>query len=249
MENERRAGQSAKIQAIGQLTTGIAHDFNNILTVVLGNIELARLAPHAAEADESLTEAHRAAERAAGLVAQLLAFSRRAQLNPVPVDAGNMLETFGRTMQRILPATITLRHELAPGLPPILCDRPSLDTALMNLVINARDAMEGRGTITVAITRAEILSDTDDELRPGTYARIAVRDTGSGIPDHLIDRVAEPFFTTKSIGQGSGLGLPMVKGFSEQSGGGLEIANTAAGAEIAMYLPLVTTAAPDSQRR
>jgi len=246
LSNERREAQAAKMQAVGQLTTGIAHDFNNILTVVIGNIELARLSHDRAEIDESLTEAHRAAERASSLVAQLLAFSRRAQLRPVAINPQNFADGFVRTIARLLPASITLHHRVAPGMAPFLCDRTLLETALLNLVINARDAMTGRGKLTILIDECRLAtahSVAQHEIAPGHYACITLSDSGTGISPDLLGRVAEPFFTTKSIGKGSGLGLAMVKGFSEQSGGGLDIASSPKGTDITLYLPMADNTA------
>jgi len=241
LDKERREAQSAKMQAVGQLTTGIAHDFNNILTVVIGNIELARISRDRCEIEESLDDAHSAALRAGSLVSQLLAFSRRAQLRPVAIEPQGFGDAFARTMERLLPASITLRHHVAPGMAPLHCDRTLLETALMNLVINARDAMSGRGNLSIVVEECRLpmgLSQGDPGIAPGLYGRITVSDTGPGIPGNLLHRVAEPFFTTKSIGQGSGLGLAMVKGFSEQSGGGLDIASSPRGTDVALYLPL-----------
>ena len=251
LEKERREAQADKMQAVGQLTTGIAHDFNNILTVVIGNIELARLSTEPGEIDQSLAEAHDAAERAGSLVSQLLAFSRRAQLRPVPIEPHVFFETFARTMERLLPASITLRHHVSPGMPCFECDRTLLETALLNLVINARDAMGGRGSLAILVAEAELPTGRqlpNNAMAPGRFARIQVFDTGPGIPPDLLGRVTEPFFTTKPIGKGSGLGLAMVKGFSEQSGGGLEIASSPRGTEMVLYLPLASPVATRAAR-
>src|SRR5690606_10669010 len=154
------------------LTTGIAHDFNNILTVVIGNIELARLSTDPAEIDESLAEAHRTADRAGSLVAQLPACSRRAQFRPVTIAPLPFFHRFANTMQRLLPASITFSHQVYPGLPPFHCDRALLETALLNLVINARDAIDGRGHLSLVVNALH-LSATRAlrcyDLPPGHY--------------------------------------------------------------------------------
>lgn len=233
--------QTQKMRAIGQLTAGVAHDFNNILTVIRGNVELAELGGTEADRQRALNEAKAAADRAAMLTSQLLSFSRRARLQASAVDMSAFWETFKRMLERTLPAHVSVTVDADPALPQLYCDRNQLENALLNLVINARDAMVGGGSITLTSRPArknEIARLPADRVRAPGYGIVEVRDTGPGIPAEHMDVVTEPFFTTKPPGEGSGLGLSMAKGFSEQSDGGLRIRSDRTGTTIRLLLPV-----------
>jgi signal transduction histidine kinase/CheY-like chemotaxis protein len=227
MEGQLR--QAQKMEAVGQLTGGIAHDFNNILGAILGNLTL--IEP-AVRADPDLHERWRramgAADRAARQVERLLAFSRRQRLAPETVDVNGLVGGMLDLLESSLGAGVDLTTELAPGLPAVRVDPGQLENTLINLAINARDAMQGAGRITITTAY------------PGADAvEITVADTGCGIPPDLLDRVCEPFFTTKTSGKGSGLGLSMVYGFVRQSGGELGIdSEPGRGTRVRISLPV-----------
>jgi len=236
---EEELAQAQKMEAVGQLTGGIAHDFNNLLTVVLGNAEeivLAgdRIDPSIGEAASMIEQAGR---RGVELTRQLLAFSRRQPLVPQRVDLTQMLETQRTLLDRTLGETVTVDIMTPDGLWPVLADPTQLETALLNVAVNARDAMPDGGTLTI---RAENLGadDAPAGLAPGEYACISVTDTGVGVPVDLLDRVFEPFFTTKEVGKGTGLGLSMVYGFARQSGGMATVeSRPGEGTTVRLYLP------------
>ncbi|SFC87977.1 ATP-binding protein [Tropicimonas isoalkanivorans] len=231
--------QSQKMESVGQLTGGIAHDFNNILAVIIGNLNI--LARETADTPALRARADRAlgaADRAAGLVNRLLAFSRRQRLAPENVDLDALVTGMVDLLEASLGSGVTLRTDLGGHLPGVRVDPGALENALMNLAVNARDAMEGKGEISVA-TRAA----GDD------YVELSVRDTGEGIPPDLLDQVFEPFFTTKPAGKGSGLGLSMVYGFVRQSGGTVSIdSRPKDGTCVTLRLP-VNDAASEPQRQ
>ncbi|SFM82328.1 Signal transduction histidine kinase [Thioclava dalianensis] len=235
--------QRQKMEAIGQLAGGVAHDFNNILTVILGNLELHEISQDPRERREMIAAAREAAERARGTVAQLLSYSRKAKLVPEPRDLSDIVRDCVQMARPLLSSGVVLGHEIgAPSL-PVRIDQNQMITALLNLVINARDAVHGTGRIwltcdVIEITRLTRALD-GAEIAPGLYAKVSVRDTGPGIPEELIDHVAEPFFSTKPVGAGAGLGLPMVLGFARQSGGFVQIASSEAGTEVSILLPMI----------
>jgi len=240
---EKRNIQAQKMQAVGQLTGGIAHDFNNLLTVMIGNLDLYSEVETRSEKDQLAEEARQAALRAATLTSQLLAFSRKAQLNPKPFDPERFLRSFVSLTGRVLPAAVSLQLELVSAPHRISADVNQLENALLNLVINARDAMGASGTIILRLDWVEAGQERDfhgTTLPAGLYCRISVEDTGPGIaPEHQMT-VLDPFFTTKPVGKGSGLGLSMAKGFVEQSGGALELRSQPGdGTIIAFWLPVL----------
>ncbi len=224
-EKEAQLLQAQKMKVVGQLTGGIAHDFNNLLTVILGNLGLLadEIASHAdASISELIDDAFSAARDGAELTHRLLAFSRKQPLQVKRVDINELFSNIRRLLQRTLREDIELRINRAKDVPPVLVDPGQFENALLNLVINARDAMPGGGTLIIETTRKCIEPDeaaTDPELAPGNYVMIAVSDSGIGMSAEDAARAIEPFFTTK--GRGSGLGLSMVYGFAKQSGGGL----------------------------
>ena len=232
--------QTQKMRAVGQITAGVSHDFNNLLTVIRGNIELAEIADTDEERALSLTDAKEAANRAADLTSQLLSFSRKARLEANPVHLDAFWSSFEKIARRTVPATIKLNIIAEPGIDQVFCDLRQLEIALLNLTINARDALEGKGEITLrsrVATDQEIQIITRQDLRQPAYGAIEICDNGTGIDPDILPSITEPFFTTKPVGEGSGLGLSMVKGFTEQSGGGLSITSDLSGTQVVMILP------------
>jgi CheY-like chemotaxis protein len=232
------------MEAVGQLTGGIAHDFNNLLTAVGGNLELLRSVPDAdrdALVGESLDAVHRASE----LIRRLLAFSRRQELRPELVGVAARLEGTLSLLERTLGAHIDLELDVRDPQACTLVDPVQLDSALLNLAINARDAMPEGGRLALAVDTV-VVSD-DDALDPpsGHFVRVSVVDTGSGIAPELLPHVIEPFFTTKAQGEGTGLGLSMVYGFARQSGGTARVESTPGrGTRVSLLLPRL--AAPEA---
>ena len=245
-ETQEQLAASQKMEAVGQLSGGIAHDFNNLLMIVLGNLEtIERYAktlpgPHP-NLRRAVGNALRGANRAAALTARLLAFSRRQALSPRPLDLNKFLSGAADFMQRSLGEAVEIRAVGSAGLWQIEADPNFLETALLNLAINARDAMPAGGKIT--IEAANIFADEDycrvnPEVAPGPYVVICVSDTGCGMPPDVLSRAFEPFFTTKEPGQGTGLGLSQVYGFVKQSGGHVKIySEVDHGTTVKIYLP------------
>ena len=214
----------AKTEALGRLTGGVAHDFNNLLTVISGNLELARHAPGRCERDALLDDAATAAAKAAQVTGRLLAYSRRATLHPGPVDLVESLSELAMLLTRLLPAGIRFGTAVCPDLPLLVADKGQFDMVLMNLAINARDALHGNGRICARVMRERVtlpvyVTSSQAVLPKGDYIRIEIEDNGSGMTDDVAARVFEPYFTTKEMGRGTGMGLAMARGFAEQSGG------------------------------
>jgi two-component system NtrC family sensor kinase len=233
--------QSQKMDAVGQLTGGVAHDFNNLLTIILGNLELAlRQAPEG-RPRTLLTRVHRAAERAAELTKRLLAFSRNQPLNPRPIDASRLVADMSDLLGRTLGETISIETIRGGGLWQTEVDRAELESALLNLAINARDAMPSGGKLTIETGNAfldEAYCANADAVKPGQYVMIAITDTGIGMSQELIGKAFDPFFTTKPAGSGTGLGLSQVHGFVRQSGGHVRIySEVGEGTTVKIYLP------------
>ncbi|MGJ7546866.1 ATP-binding protein [Pseudomonas alloputida] len=245
---EDQLRQSLKMEAVGQLTGGIAHDFNNMLTGILSALDLLRLRLKKGSVDaleRYIDAAQASATRAASLTERLLAFSRRQSLDARPFSANDLIGGLYDLLKRSATEQIRVLVNLSDQLPWALADTNQLENALLNLVINARDAMPNGGTITVSTHEVLIAGQapTADELADGRYIRIDVEDTGTGISVELIPKVIEPFFTTKPIGQGTGLGLSMVYGFAKQSRGKMEISSIAGeGTKISLYLPTADNA-------
>ena len=238
--------RSQKMEAVGQLTGGIAHDFNNILVVILGNLELLRMhVKKDSYAQELIDTVLRATLHGQDLISQLLAFSRGRQLNPQPVDINKLVDGLVRLLRRTLGATIRISTAFGPDAGVALVDAAALEAAVLNIALNARDAMmpEG-GTLTIRTSRVDVHEPptTDDDLPPGAYAMLALDDTGSGMPPEVAARVFEPFFTTKAGRGGTGLGLSMVYGFAKQSGGSVNIVSEPGrGTTVRLYLPLAVS--------
>ena len=237
--------QAQKMEAVGQLTGGIAHDFNNLLTVVVGNIELALRALDGVggepRARRVLESARKGADRAATLTQRLLAFSRRQPLAPKPIDVDKLVLGMSDLLNRSLGETVQLEIVTSPGLWRVEVDPNQLESAILNLAVNARDAMPGGGRLVIETANArldEAYVASHAEVAAGHYVVLAVTDTGTGMPRELIDKVFEPFFTTKEVGKGTGLGLSMVYGFVKQSGGHVKVySEEGHGTTVKIYLP------------
>jgi PAS domain S-box-containing protein len=240
--SEERLKQTQRLEVIGELTGGIAHDFNNLLTVILGNADLL-------DADVRLDGGSRdrvsvilrAAERAADLTAGLLSFAGQQPLAPRTLDIGVALAEVRRLLDRTLPANISLQVLTPPGLWLVEADPAHLNAAILNLAVNARDAMPQGGKLLIECSNEhldETFADSNPDPQAGDFVRIAVTDTGTGIPPDVLNRVFEPFFTTKARGAGTGMGLSMVRGFAEQSGGHAKIqTEPGRGTTVSLYLP------------
>jgi signal transduction histidine kinase/ligand-binding sensor domain-containing protein len=233
-----------KLEAVGRLTGGIAHDFNNLLAVVLGHVELAADEVSDPEVQEDLLTARKAAERGAELTRQLLAFARRARLEPTVTDLGALTTAVERLLLPAVGQDIQVRTDLEAELWPVRVDAAQLETALLNLAFNARDAMPRGGTLTLEVRNVAIPRDAStramvgDEPEAGEYVLVTVRDTGEGIPPETMENVLDPFFSTKEVGKGTGLGLSMAYGFARQMGGYLTIdSRIGEGTEIRLYVP------------
>src|SRR3954466_9736592 len=216
--------QSQKMEAVGQLTGGLAHDFNNMLTGIVGSLELLqqRLAQgRINELERYITAAQGAASRAATLTHRLLAFSRQQTLEPKATDANRLVSNMEELVRRTVGPSIAIETVLAAGLWPCFCDPNQLENAILNLCINARDAMPdgGRVTIETANTWVDHVAAIERDMPRGQYVAICVTDTGTGMPPEVAARAFDPFFTTKPAGKGTGLGLSMIYGFAKQSNG------------------------------
>jgi signal transduction histidine kinase/ActR/RegA family two-component response regulator len=240
--------QSQKMEAVGQLTGGIAHDFNNMLSGIIGSLEILKRRIAAGRLDDVqrfMDAAWTSATRAAALTQRLLAFSRRQSLDAKIVDLNGLVGSLEVLLRRTINEQTILKIELAPDMPSGVVDCNQLESALLNLAINARDAMPEGGEITVAT--GSIVLDEDGAaaslgLGRGRYVTVSVSDTGVGMSPELLERAFEPFFTTKPLGQGTGLGLSMVYGFAKQSGGQVRIqSKPGAGTSVMLYLPATDT--------
>jgi PAS domain S-box-containing protein len=236
---ETELTHARKMDAIGKLTGGIAHDFNNLLAAVLGGVGLIeRRLPVTEDQRKILTMTRHAAEQGAELVSRLLAFSRRQSLEPARIAIDQLASSVRGLLSHTLGGLVNLEWETNEGLWPAYADASQLELALMNLIINARDAMPHGGTVTVTGKNRSIGENIMSGLAGGDYVVLTVADNGSGIPTAFLDQVLEPFFTTKEIGKGTGLGLSMVYGFAKQSGGSLTIeSEVARGTTIDLWLP------------
>jgi len=254
---EETLRQSQKMEAVGQLTGGIAHDFNNLLTIILGNLDTLRRRLIQAPADQTLAglsdriltpleSASQASRSAAQLTHQLLAFARKQPLKPVAVDLNRLISSMSEMLRRTLGEFVSIETVLGGGLWQALADANQVENALINLALNARDAMPNGGCLTIETANAYL----DDayvarfgDLAAGQYVILSVTDTGTGIPPAVLERVFEPFFTTKQAGSGSGLGLAMVHGFVKQSGGHIRIySEIGHGTTVKIYLPRLASA-------
>jgi signal transduction histidine kinase len=231
--------QAQKMEAIGQLTGGVAHDFNNVLQIVGGNLQLLKLVGDLNEAGRARVDmALAGVERGAKLSSHLLAFARRQPLQEVVVNPGHLLREMDDMMRRVLGPRARVVTEIDHSLGSTLVDPHQLHNVLLNLAINARDAMAGSGTLTIRATNVDADVPLSAEVMPGRFVLIEVMDTGAGMPPEVLARVFEPFFTTKPTGQGTGLGLSMAYGFVKQSGGDIVLkSEPGKGTSVRIYLP------------
>lgn len=246
-ESERRETleaslrQSQKMEAVGQLTGGVAHDFNNLLTIILGNLQMALRQKPEGKTKTLMSNAYQAAERAAELTKRLLAFSRSQPLDPHPIDANRLVAGMSDLLDRTLGETVAVETVRSAGLWLTEADGPQLEAAILNLAINARDAMPDGGKVTIETGNAfldEFYCQSVEGVKPGQYVMISVTDTGTGMPEDVIDKAFDPFFTTKPAGAGTGLGLSQVYGFIRQSGGHVRIySEIGEGTTVKIYLP------------
>jgi CheY-like chemotaxis protein len=232
------------MEAVGQLTGGVAHDFNNLLTIIVNNLDLLTRNARDPRDAKLIESAQRAAERGAKLTQQLLAFSRRQPLQPDTHSPNTLIEGFESVLRRACGEMIRLQLSLSPRIRWVSVDAPQFESALLNLIVNARDAMPNGGSLKI-MTGNVTLNEKDSastNLQPGQYVSISVQDTGTGMARETVSRVFEPFFTTKEIGKGTGLGLSQVYGFVTQSGGHIKVDSTPGqGTKVTMLLPAQET--------
>ena len=240
---EQQLMQAQKMEALGQLAGGVAHDFNNLLTVIYGYVEMLKTTKDdPAVMEKGLTEIRACADRAAALTRQLLAVGRRQHLKPKPTDLNASVEGVGRMLDRIIGEDVAVEYALEEGLPKVMADAGQLEQVLLNLAINARDAMPRGGKLRIE-TRAMVLSRSHltgaPDIEPGRFALLAVCDSGQGMEAGLIDRIFEPFFTTKPEGKGTGLGLSTVYGIVKQSKGHIQVdSKLGEGTCFRVFLPI-----------
>ena len=229
--------QSQKLEALGKLTGGVAHDFNNVLQIISGNLQLLQMTMGSdPQAAKRIASSSAAVERGAKLSAQLLAFARRQPLKPLVTDLKALLHATEDLLRRAVGETVDTELHVADDAWQVLIDPNQLENVILNLAINARDAMDGRGRLAVTLRNCTL--DGSEDLAPGQYVQLAITDTGSGIAPELLDKIFEPFFTTKKEGEGTGLGLSMAYGFLKQSGGHIRAESTpGAGTTFRIYLP------------
>jgi signal transduction histidine kinase/CheY-like chemotaxis protein len=254
MQVQEELRQSQKMEVLGQLTGGVAHDFNNLLAVILGNMELLDQRLGADSSLRAMTrDAIAASERGAALTRHLLAFARKQALTPSSVEVGQLLEGMKALLVSTLGETIRMEIDTADDLWPCVVDRAQLENALLNLVINARDAMTEGGSLAinaVNVTLGAERSAAEPDAEAGDYVLMEVRDAGVGMPDEVRAKAFEPFFTTKGVGAGSGLGLSMIYGFVKQSGGDVTIrSEPGAGTTVGLYLPRADISADSATAR
>jgi len=239
---EDQLRQAQKMEVVGQLTGGVAHDFNNLLGVMIGNTEMLEdLIPEDHKARHNVEAIFKAVDRATSLTQRLLAFSRRQALSSQPTDLNGLIAGLLDMLKRTLGETIELRTQLAPDVHAVLIDSHQFENALVNLAINARDAMPIEGVLTIAaenVTLDDAFAARYKEVLPGDYVKVSVHDTGCGMADDVVQKVFEPFFTTKDVGKGSGLGLSMVYGFIKQSNGHVTVdSEPGVGTTVTIFLP------------
>ncbi|WP_029619541.1 PAS domain-containing sensor histidine kinase [Pseudorhizobium marinum] len=253
---EEELRQSQKMEAIGQLTGGLAHDFNNLLTVISGNLEMVESKISDERLLTMLREAQDAADDGAKLTGQLLAFGRKQPLNPKIVDVGQLVSGFSDLLRRTVGETIELRTVITGSANEALVDASQLQNAILNLTLNARDAMPRGGRLSIEIARVKLDVDYAQmypNVRTGDYVLVSVTDNGEGMPPEVKQRAFEPFYTTKGVGSGTGLGLSMVYGFAKQSGGQIQLySEEGQGTSVRIFLPATqpavdAAAAPDGK--
>ena len=251
---EWQLAQSQKMEAVGQLAGGIAHDFNNLLTAILGNAQLAQLGePVSDELRECLTEIAGASHRAGALTRQLLVFSRQEQINRRPTSLPGTLGDFMKMLRRIIGEHIDVRLVMAPDVPSVLADPAQIEQVVLNLAVNARDAMPAGGRLDIEVDQVTLTQpegSSGDAVPPGRYARLRFTDTGCGIRADVRQRIFEPFFTTKPVGEGTGLGLAVVYGIVRQHDGAIDVVSTPGeGTCFTVYLPAIDREVPVAPER
>ncbi|WP_242151538.1 PAS domain-containing protein [Sphingomonas sp. BAUL-RG-20F-R05-02] len=246
-ESEQASQQAQKMEAIGQLTAGLAHDFNNLLQVVTGNLELLASQIGDERQRRYLDRARGAADRGARLTGQLLAFARKTRLDPRAVDVSQCVNGFAEMLESSIGKKVELHLSLRRNLPKAVLDVEQLEMALLNIALNARDAMADGGLLTISTAKVHLNGDAAArQLSSGDYIAIELKDEGEGMPDHVIARAIEPFFTTKGTGKGTGLGLAMASGFVQQSRGRLEIESVVGqGTLVRMLFPVAAVDVED----
>jgi PAS domain S-box-containing protein len=252
LEQTREAlAHSQKMDAIGQLTGGIAHDFNNLLMVILGSLELVgRRLPDDERAATLIANATQAAQRGAALTQRMLAFARRQDLDLRPVDVPGLVSGMTDLLQRSIGPTVSIETQFPARLNHVHADANQLEMALLNLAVNARDAMPGGGSIVIAARDETVKGRSRGKLKAGRYVRLSVKDTGEGMEPATLRRAMEPFFTTKGVGRGTGLGLSMVHGMTEQSGGRFVLTSRKGeGATAEIWLPVAKAARSGENER
>ena len=236
--------QAQKMETIGQLTGGVAHDFNNLLMAVMGNLDLLRKRlPNDPRLHRLIDGAMQGAERGASLTQRLLAFARQQDLRAVPIDLGALIRGMGDLLARSLGPRVVLRLDIPEGLPPARIDANQLELAVLNLAINARDAMPDGGSIDIRVADCQVTGDP--VLKSGGYLKLSVVDTGTGMTPEILKRAVEPFFSSKPLGKGTGLGLSMVHGLAVQLGGALQLSSAVGKGTTATLLLPVATSAPE----
>jgi signal transduction histidine kinase len=241
--SEEQLAHAQKLEAVGQLTGGIAHDFNNLLTVISGNLQLLEADLPESERQEVIDSALRAVDRGSDLTRRLLAFARRQPLQPRPVVPQPLLEELGHMLRRTLGEAVSVEIDCPPKIPDVYADPNELDTALINLALNARDAMPRGGCLAIAARVVAVGADDKIwQVPPGRYVCLEISDTGTGMSPDVRSHALEPFFTTKEAGKGSGLGLSMVYGFVTQSGGAMALdSRLGYGTRVKLLLPVATS--------
>ena len=240
--------QSQKMDAVGQLTGGIAHDFNNLLMAILGSLELAKKRlPDDPNLKRLIDNAVQGAKRGSTLTQRMLAFARRQALDPRPLELSDLVHNMLELLERSIGPSISIETRIPMRLKPVQADQNQLEMALINLIVNARDAMPAGGAIHIEAAEEEVKTGHGTGLLPGSYVRLSIRDEGEGMDAATLARAVEPFFTTKGVGKGTGLGLPMVHGMAEQIGGRFALKSEAGrGTEAVLWLPVAQGAARDA---
>jgi signal transduction histidine kinase len=246
---EERLRQAQKLEVVGQLTGGVAHDFNNLLGIIIGNLDfLEEGLQNDQELHSMVKSATDAALRGTELTRHLLAFSRQQPLMPKVIDVNALLGSMDELLRQTVGDAVTIKWKLASGAWPIRIDAVQLESALLNVAVNARHAMNLSGGVMTIVTRNVDLDAGADELAPGRYVAVEIADSGCGMTREICDRAFEPFFTTKKVGEGSGLGLSMAHGFAKQSGGKAEIRSAVGrGTTVTLYLPALEASAGAAQ--
>lgn len=236
---EQQLRQSQKMEAVGQLVSGVAHDFNNLLTIILNYAGLClEQSDLPNSTSESLEKVRGAASRAAALTRQLLVFSRQQLPNPLPLDMTNVILSFQEMLTRLIPARIDLSWDCPPNLPIVRADEANIEQVVLNLVVNARDAIPREGRISISLASHLQPATANPERPPGTYLRLSVEDTGSGIPPQVLSRIFDPFFTTKDVGKGTGMGLATVDSIAKQHHGWVDVSSIPGkGSRFDVFLP------------